>query len=160
MVSRCWSACEPLGSSLNFLEIFIVQIKIFDQIWKFFSHYFLKYSFCSFPCLLYFWNSCYPYFVILMFSVIFFSLFLFLRLNNHSWLVSKFMNSLQPLDYHLSASWSAPVSCMISTCKPLKQRLPAASSVPVSRLMSAYQPLDLHLSVAWWAHISRLISAC
>ena len=47
-------------------------------------------------------------------------------------LVSHLSSTCQPVDQHLSASWSPPVSHWISTCQPLDKQLSAAWSAPIS----------------------------
>ena len=86
-------------------------------------------------------------------------------------LLSHLVSTCPPLYQHLSDTISAPVSCLMSTCQPVEQRLlsrtnsisqpvdlcllstaisaySAAQSVPVSRLRSTCQPLDQHPSAA------------
>lgn len=92
MVSRCWSVCEPLGSSLNFLGIFIVRIKILVKFRKFFQPLFTS-NILSIPFPAFSTFETVTHILLYWCSHSFFSsLFLFLRLNDHSWLVSEFMN--------------------------------------------------------------------
>ena len=91
-------------------------------------------------------------------------------LKNTNWVI-LFLNisgNGQPLDQHLSAALSAPISCLISTCQSIDQHLRVASLTPVSQLISTCQQLDKRVSASWSAlnqprddHLlSRPISFC
>ena len=47
----------------------------------------------------------------------------------------RLIRTSQPVDWHLSASLSAPISCLISTCQHVDQHLSAASLATVSQLI-------------------------
>ena len=54
----------------------------------------------------------------------------------------------QPLDQHLSAALSAPISCLISNCQHVDQHLSTAFLATFSELISHCQPLEKHLSAS------------
>lgn len=82
---------------LEFIELLGCIKKCFHQIWEVFGHCFFRYSFCFFPFLLEFpecmdWYSIWS-FTGLWSSVSFFSLFLFLNLDNLNKHILKVTNS-------------------------------------------------------------------
>ena len=82
--------------------------------------------------------------------------------------VCLFIRVGDPLDQHLSAALSAPISCWITTCQPLDQRLSAALSSPnqlrdqrlLSRESAPPQPRDHSLSASLSESVICLISTC
>ena len=80
--------------------------------------------------------------------------------------LSQLTSTCNPLGQRLLAAWSSPyqmhdqhlLSCLIRSSQPVDQHLSAALSAPVSRFISTYQLLDQHLSAAWSAHVSSFIS--